>query len=227
MHGVWESAHVRAPLDGTIVKDFIGAEKQVAVNKEIFLIADVSEFNVRARVDELDIKNVLEGQMAEIRLPIFPDRVFRAQVTEVGSAPEGQGTLEIPVVLKITDPAMNQLRPRLTAEARIFTGVTEPVISVPKTAITNSDGKSHVWVLGPLSRLRDRVVTVGRANPERVEIRSGLKPGDRVVRAAEPSFTDGMRVVIGSGNNPGTLELLKKDRMRGAPEGMPGANLRR
>ncbi len=193
----WNSSNVMAPITGTVVKDWVGEDKYVAAGKEIATVADVSQYTVHARVDELDIRQVHEGQRAEVRIQIFQNAPLFAVVTEVGSQTIGNGLPEIPVVLRLLSTGKLDLRPKLTAEARIFAGQTEPILSVPLTAVVNNDGNPHVWVLTSLNRLRKRAVELGRANPERTEVLHGISAGERICVTAEPDFADGMRVVVG------------------------------
>jgi len=192
----WDSSNVVAPLSGTIVKDWIGDDKFISAGKEIITVADVSEFTVHAKVDELDVKQVHEGQMAEVRLQIYPQMVFPAVVTQMGSSPDGPGLPEVPVVLRLRSTQGQLLRPKLSAEARILTGVTEPVLSVPLTAIANTDGTPKVWILGAFNRLRSSPVTVSRASPERIEVVDGVKAGQRICMNAETTFEQGMFVLV-------------------------------
>ncbi len=193
----WNSSSVVAPIAGVIVKDWIAEDKFVADGKEIVTVADVSEYTVHAKVDELDVHQVEEGQKAKILIQIFPNQPLAAVVTQVGSPLEGGGLPEIPIVLRILSTEGLDLRPKLTAECRIFTGVTEPILSVPLTALMNNDGNPYVWGLNKLHRLQKRRVQLGRANPERIEILKGLSLGDRVCVTAEPDYVDGMQAITG------------------------------
>lgn len=192
----WNSARVAAPFSGTVVKDALGDDRQVGAGKDIVTIADVSEFTVRARVDELDIKQIHEGQIADVRVQIYPQTAFRAKVIQLGSAPEGTGLLEIPVLLRLESTQGLLLRPKLSADVRIQTGQTEPVLSVSKYAISNADGTPRVWSVNLLSRIHSKVVVLGRENPDRVEIKEGVSASQKVCLVAEPDFEDGMRVVV-------------------------------
>jgi RND family efflux transporter MFP subunit len=193
----WKSSQMVAPISGTVVKDWIGDDKTVAANKEVFTVADVSSYTVKAHVDELDIKQVSEGQKADVTLQVYGATPLSAVVKEIGSTPEGTGLPEIAVVLAITDTRGLLLRPKLSAEANILTGVTEPILSVPTNAVDNTKGESRVWVLGALHRIYPATVAVGRSNPDRIEIARGLRAGQKVAVSAEPDFAPGMRVIEG------------------------------
>ena len=100
------------------------------------------------------------------------------------------------VTMKIMSNKGQPLRPKLTAEARIQTGQTGPVFSVPTQAIDNAQGETRVWLINAFGRLVRRPVEVGRSNAERAEIKSGLQANDRVVTESDPSFVPGMRVKV-------------------------------
>jgi cobalt-zinc-cadmium efflux system membrane fusion protein len=193
----WNSAKIFAPFDGTIVKDNLGDYKFVKNETELFTIADVSEFTMKVQVDELDIKQVHEGQQATVLLQIYKDTPLNAFVKEVGSQPEGTGLPQVPVVLALPDLKGLKMRPKLTGEARIFTGITEPILFVPAEAISNSEGEPRVWTVGLMNKIHAVPVTIGRTNPDTVEVTDGLRSGQLVCRSAEPEFADGMRIVIG------------------------------
>ena len=222
----WNGSNVYSSFDGTVVKDSIGDDKFVSGNKEMVTVADVSEFSVRARVDELDIRQVREGQWAEVLLSIFPLTPFKARVTALGSAPESAGIPEVPVVLKLASTQGMMLRPRLTADVRIMTGMTDPVISVPLTAIANSDGQPRVWRIGWLGRIHRQSVELGRTNPDRVEVKSGIRMGERICSVAEPDYADGMKVIldptVAKGGVPNRTNALFL-RSRAKPSPTPGS----
>jgi len=212
---IWEASVVVAPFFGTVVKDSLGDDRSVAAGREIVTVADVSGYAVKAHIDELDIKRVEENQPADIHLQIYPDKTFKARVTQIGSQPESADSSAIPVVLTLEENDEQLLRPKLTADVRILTGQTSPIMSVPLTAVVNTDGNPHVWILDLLHRLRLRPVTLGRSTPDRVEVTQGLQVGDRVATIAEPDWADGMQVWLGPPKNLGakgsrTQQLLEK-----------------
>src|SRR5439155_483661 len=92
----WDAAEVIAPFFGTVVKDSLGDNKSVVAGNEIVTVADVSEFTVKGRVDELDIKRVVENQPGEVRVQIYPQAVFKARVTQIGSQSDTAESSAIP-----------------------------------------------------------------------------------------------------------------------------------
>jgi RND family efflux transporter MFP subunit len=192
----WNKSKLIAPFGGTVIKDFVGNQPNVASGKEILTLADVSGFSVRARVDELEIAQIHEGQEARVRIEAFHDTWLPARVDRIGTQSDEAGAPEIPVTLHLDGTEGLSLRTNLAAEARINTGETGPVLSAPLTAIANEDGRAKVWVLNRLNRLETRRVETGKSNPDRVEITKGLEAGDRVCVQADPHFSEGMKVNV-------------------------------
>jgi hypothetical protein len=178
-----------------VIKDFVGNQPSVVSGKEMLTLADVSRFSVRARVDELEIGQIHEGQEARVRIEAFHDTWLPARVDRIGTQADETGAPEIPVTLHLDGTENLSLRTNLAAEARINTGQTAAaVLSVPLTAIANEDGHAKVWVLNRLNRLETRHVETGKSNPDRVEITKGLETGDRVCVQADAHFSEGMKV---------------------------------
>jgi multidrug efflux pump subunit AcrA (membrane-fusion protein) len=193
---------VYAPFAGTVVKDWVGDDKFVGSGKEIVTVADISEYTMKARVDELEIKQVRPGQFAQVMVQIYEQTPLPAMVRDVGSMPDATGIPEVPVVLTIRDTRGLQLRPKLTAETNIFTGQTLPTLAVPLTAVTNADGKPRIWVINRWGKIHSRIVSLGQSSPFMVEITSGLTEGDLICMDAEPPFAEGMKVLyVTSGAN--------------------------
>jgi multidrug efflux system membrane fusion protein len=69
-----------------------------------------------------------------------------------------------------------------------------PGFSVPKSAVVERDALTSVWVVGKDDTVRMRLVKVGRALGDRVEILSGLSAGERVVVTGTDKVTDGARI---------------------------------
>jgi len=192
----WNSSQVYAPFAGTVVKDWVGDDKFVLSGKEIVTVADISEFTMKARVDELEIKQVRPGQPAQVTVQIYEHTPLPAVVRDVGSLPDATGIPEVPVVLTIRNTQGLMLRPKLTAETYIFTGQTPPTLAVPLTAVANADGTPRVWALNFWGRIHSRIVTLGQSSPFMVEITSGLKEGERICMDAQPAFAEGMKVLF-------------------------------
>ena len=89
------------------------------------------------------------------------------------------------------------LRPGLFATAHIALPATRQAALVPGDAVVTEAGVSRAFVLAG-GTLSERVVALGRVEGDLVEVRSGLKPGEAVVRKPGADVKDGVPAVVGS-----------------------------
>ena len=72
---------------------------------------------------------------------------------------------------------------------------SEPVIQLPGTALTQSEGKPAVWVVDPEKKTVSLVpVTVGHYDTSSAVVAQGLKDGDLVVTAGVQALRPGQEV---------------------------------
>jgi RND family efflux transporter MFP subunit len=193
---LWEQNRVSAPFDGLLLKDFLGSETEVTAGRDVFTLADVSEYEVSVMADELDIGKIAIGQPADVQIQAFEGKTLKARVKRIGAKASELTAREVPVYLTLESGAGDALLPRLTVSARIEVGATPPVLSVPLSAIANPDGKPKVWVIRPSGRLVARLVTLGRGSRDGIEVINGLAEGERICTSAERRFFDGQRVAL-------------------------------
>ncbi len=172
---------VNAPITGTIVGRKIGPGQFVRTDSgdALFSIADLSTMWLKAAVPENDIGNIRVGQSVEVRVGAFPDRTFKAEVTTIAASSDPV-THRVVVRSEIANPD-GLLRPEMFATFKIYTGDGGPSISVPDASIIRDGDLSFVYVqTKPVTFQRRRVVT-GLEQDGRVEVREGLKTGEKIV----------------------------------------------
>src|SRR5262249_38404136 len=72
------------------------------------------------------------------------------------------------------------LRPGMTAQVKILIDERDDVFSVPLAAVVHYDGKDHLAVKKPDDSLEWREVTLGISDDKVVEVKQGIKAGERV-----------------------------------------------
>jgi membrane fusion protein (multidrug efflux system) len=87
-----------------------------------------------------------------------------------------------------------RLRPGMFGRMKADLGVRPDSLLVPQKAVTELQGKSFVWIVGPDNRASQRPVTVGLQVGEGLLIQEGLKPGERLVVEGIQKLRDGVEV---------------------------------
>ena len=80
-------------------------------------------------------------------------------------------------------------KPGMSAKAEILVGQLDNVLAVPLQAIFATGGSPYVFV-GNADHFEKRFVTTGQSNSTRIEIKSGLQPGDIVLLSRPKNAPD-------------------------------------
>jgi multidrug efflux pump subunit AcrA (membrane-fusion protein) len=119
-------------------------------------VADIIEsgkMELRAKIDESDRSNLVEGQVADVSVDTLPGQTFKAKVGSLaGLASRGgffEPTASISRLFDVTFQFEN-LDPRLKAgaSARVFIKgkPIDEALHVPRQAVFEKNGKNHVFV---------------------------------------------------------------------------------
>jgi hypothetical protein len=162
----------------------------VRERQAIITIPDMTKMSVRVKIHESYIKKVKKGQKARITMDAFADKVLEGEVTQVGVLPDSQNRwmnpdMKVYLTTITIDGTHDWLKPGMSAKVEIMVNRLSDVIYVPVQAVSPFEKKQVCYVANG-GKPERRVVEVGEFNDEFIEIKSGLKEGERVLlRAAE------------------------------------------
>jgi multidrug efflux pump subunit AcrA (membrane-fusion protein) len=100
-----------------------------------------------------------------------------------------------PTHLRI-DRKLAGLRPGMTAQARIALAERDDAIGVPVGAVVLYDGRAHVALHRPDGRVEWRDVVLGAGDDTTVEVKEGLREGDRVILDPTPYLSEEQRAKV-------------------------------
>ena len=136
---------------------------------------------LKAQVPENDIPLVRMGQEIEVKVTALPGRVFKARIAAI-EASIGRDHAS-------RDRALGDPQPRRRTQVRDVRELqdrnrrSEPAPAVPAEAVIREGDLATVWVesLNEPLVFQRRKVQLGMEQDGRVQIRSGLKPGELVI----------------------------------------------
>jgi cobalt-zinc-cadmium efflux system membrane fusion protein len=145
-----------------------------------FSVADLSTMWMLANVVETDAPAYKLGQEVEVRVPAYPDAVFKGRVTTVGSMIDPNTHRQL-VRSEIEDPK-HLLRSGMFASFVIRVGDPVRSLAVPAEGVVREgDGTMTVWVTSDSRRFMKRTVKVGLQQHGWSQILEGVQPGEAVV----------------------------------------------
>jgi len=170
---------VVAPTSGVVVNRGVTVGTSVDPSTTLLTIADLSRVWVLAEVPEANIPGIRVGTTAQLDFPASGRRPFAARVDFLYPTLTDR-TRTLRVRFSAANPD-GRLRPGLYGTAA-FESAGQPVITVPRDAVVDTGIQQHVFVATG-DRFEPRAVTLGVQLADRVEVRSGLTEGERIVAA--------------------------------------------
>jgi HlyD family secretion protein len=186
---------IYSPLTGRVIT-LNAKEGEVVVSgtmnnpgSVIGIIADMAEINAEVDVDETEIVNVKLGQEAVVRVDALPGSEYKGKVVEVGSSGYNRANQPDVTFFKVKvllDHPDDNLRARMSVRAEIRTASHPGALTVPIQAVVEREGekgektKKVVYVIDG-GKAHERTVATGISDETRVELTSGVKPGEQVV----------------------------------------------
>jgi HlyD family secretion protein len=182
---------LRAPVTGRLTDFLLQPGQTVRPGDQLGQIDSTDAFRLDADIDEFYLGRISAGQAASASFdgaaaPLQVSRVlpqvnngqFRAELTFTGAPPPG-------------------LRRGQTADLRVTLGQTTTTLLVANGPWLNATGGNFIFVVDPSGRAAvRRAISVGRRNPDQVEITSGLTAGERVITSSYASFQNFSRLLI-------------------------------
>lgn len=145
-------------------------------------LIDDACFYISAPIDEVDAPSIEVGNAARVSLDAFRDQRFAGKVRRVApyvlDIEKQARTLEVEVEL-MERPERGSLLAGYSADVEIIVDRRESTLRIPTEAVQE---ENLVLVLDPEAGvLAERRIEAGLHNWDFTEVRSGLKPGERVV----------------------------------------------
>ncbi len=163
-----------------MVLPFFQVGDAVRPGMEIAEIPDLRNWEVVAKISELDRGHLQPGNPVSITIIAAPDRQFHGRVKDLGGMTGNFWDRHFECKISLDDP-IEQLRPGMSATAVVTTDQLRQVLSLPTQALFESDGKTFVYVrAGDAFTAKD--IKLVRRNEMRAVV-DGLKEGETVALA--------------------------------------------
>jgi len=174
-----ESIDVIAPAEGFILARNITSGQHFGHDMVFYRIADLRKVWVVAEVSEHEAAHLRPGATANVTVGGGP--ALHARIADSLPVSEtGGGTLKLR--LEMDNPKF-YLRPEMLVDVELPITMP-PNVTVPVDALVDSGTSTRVYVERTDGIFEPREVQTGWRFDDRVEIRSGVEPGERVVVAA-------------------------------------------
>lgn len=169
---------IRSPATGYVIEKALALGSAVEPGERLLRIAPLDRVWIDAEVYESDAALLAEPLTAQVELPYLAGRRFDARVAAVYPMLDG-ATRTLRVRLVLDNPEL-ALRPGMWTSVTLEAPGAER-LTVPDTAVLRTGERSFVFLDLGGGRFRPQAVELGTRSGDRVEVRSGLVAGQRVV----------------------------------------------
>jgi HlyD family secretion protein len=151
-----DDTDVRAPILGTVIQKPVeigqvisSPTRDVSGGSLLLQMADLSEVQIRALIDETDIGKIRSGMAATVEVAAYPNQPFQGEVVKIEPQAVVEQNVTMFAVLISIDNRDGLLMPGMNAEVDILIASSEDVVSIPISALrTNRDIVTTAGILG-------------------------------------------------------------------------------
>jgi RND family efflux transporter MFP subunit len=213
---------ITAPFDGVVTarETDIGALINAGSGTgggngpELFRVADIHKMRIYVQVPQQLSAGIQTGLAAELHLPQYPDKTFKATVATTSSAINTSARTLL-VELHADNPN-GQLQPGAYAQVEFELPSNPNVVHVPTSTLIFREHGMEVATVGPDNKIVLKPITLGRNLGTEVEVVKGLTATDRVVNSPPDSLGAGDTVRVA--NQPSGVGSATVGR-NGKPDG--------
>ena len=194
--------NITAPFDGVVtaretdVGALINAGSGTGGGNgpELFRVADIQKMRIYVQVPQQLSAGIKAGLNADLHLPQYPSKTFKATVATTSSAinPNARTLL---VELHADNPD-SELQPGAYAQVDLELPSDPNIVRVPTSALVFREHGMEVAAIGADNTVELRPIKLGRNLGTEVEVVQGLKLSDRLVNSPPDSLATGDKVRV-------------------------------
>ena len=190
-----------APFSG-IVDDVMqeeGSTVNPATGMAVFRLVNLSDMYVDVDVPESYLQGVIPGKRVKIYIPVLGDSI-ETRVRQTGNfINPANRTFRAEIPVPNRD---GNIKPNLTVRVRINDYTNPDALLIPPSAISeNSEGQQYVYIASEvgadhIGKAEKRIITTGLSQGDRIEVLSGLEPGEHIIMEGARRVREGQEIEI-------------------------------
>lgn len=192
-------ARVIAPFDGTIEHITSEQGSNISVGTPILRIVSLDQMYIETEVPEKYLPNITKGTEVIAVFPVLGKKVD-TEIRQVSNyINPSNRTFKIEVDVPNKD---RMIKPNLTAKVVINDYTNDSTFLLPQSIISeNSDGQQYLYIATNIqndgeAEVHQSIVETGKIQGDFVEVLSGVKAGDYLIKEGARSVQEGQKVKI-------------------------------
>ncbi|MDY6900575.1 MAG: HlyD family efflux transporter periplasmic adaptor subunit, partial [Cyanobacteriota bacterium] len=176
---------ITAPMSAKILDVKVKNGDGLETGKVLLVLGNPEKELVKLQLATLEAGKVKVNQPARIKTigpnaKKVPGHIKSVHPIALSGDDSGSGASKVPATIELDEPSGN-LIPGSQVSAEIVIEQRKKVVAVKLEAIQRGEEKPFVWIKDVQNRARKRTVTLGLEGASQVEVKSGLKVGEKII----------------------------------------------
>ena len=198
-----------SPINGILDSLLVDEGEYINPGQTVMKIVDIDRVYIELPVPEKDILYFTKGQEVALQMSVAAGQGNSGEANETSDFGQGDfngvidfvsmtadSTTRTYLVKVLTENSDHKMRPGMIVRARLVRRELQEAIAVPFFTIVDQEEGKSVFVIDEESVARERPIQYGSFQRGLVEIRDGLKLGEKLVIVGQRNLVDGQKVEV-------------------------------
>lgn len=190
MQRTLDDAQVKAPRKGTVTFLNKSLGTSIAAGEKLAVVSDLTHFKINGEIPESNSGKLSIGSSVNVRIN---RNTVKGHISNI-SPQSVNGMVQFTVLLD--NDADRLLRSGLRTDLNVIYDIHDGVVRIPNGQYFQGAGNYQLFVRTADDRLERRSVSLGDSNFDFVEVKSGIRPGEKVVVSDMASYKDKKSIKI-------------------------------
>ena len=170
---------IKTPITGTVVERNIVIGQLVDASTTAFRVINTSTLWADGQVYEKEVPGLSGKPEVTLTVTAYPGEEFHGKVIYVSPIVDEHTRT---ITIRASIPNRNgRLKPQMFGELHVPTGGTTKGLLVPAESVQKENLETYVFIATSDTTFERREVSLGTIFDSMVEVKDGIKPGERVV----------------------------------------------
>ena len=171
-----DDARIKAPADATITYLNSSLGTSISAGEKLAVLSDLNHFKILAKMPESNVDKLSLGSEVNVRVG------KKALTGKIGTITPQSNNGVVSFTVLLDNDSDERLRSGVRAEINVLYDIKEGVVRMSNGSYYHGPGQYILFVDNGEGALERREVMLGDGNFDYVEVQSGLRPGEKVVK---------------------------------------------
>ncbi|HWD41676.1 MAG TPA: efflux RND transporter periplasmic adaptor subunit [Fimbriimonas sp.] len=212
---------LKSPITGTVTQRLFDPGATATAGSPVLVVQSLDKLFMTSAVPVEDTPYIHTGMDTTMTVDGVDNQVFHAKISDINKSADPSSRQFM--IRTSLDNRNGIFRPGMYCRITIVTSYVHAAVTVPREAVkTDESNHSSVTVVGDDMVAHVTPVVLGAQDATTVEIKSGIKAGDKVVNLSYRPVADNSKVKVGSWDVQGQGGGGRRGRGQGGPGAQSG-----